>query len=152
MRAQVAIKAGQEITTRYVSPTLGNCRRRQHLRWATDSYSSSILTWIHLELLLWLFVRPQYSEKARSYSRDLYQWLKLSKLCGFVGVTRHNCPDSYDCPAGSTGTSTAAAPGAATPPSSAATCPRWCAAAAGRATLHGSLLTMKLLTSVKCKV
>ena len=32
VRAQVAIKAGQEITTRYVSPTLGNCRRRQHLR------------------------------------------------------------------------------------------------------------------------
>ena len=54
VRAQVAIKAGQEITTRYVSPTLGNCRRRQHLRWATDSYSSSILTWIHMELLLWL--------------------------------------------------------------------------------------------------
>ena len=37
VRAQVAIKAGQEITTRYVSPTLGNCRRRQHLRWAADS-------------------------------------------------------------------------------------------------------------------
>ena len=40
VRAQVAIKAGQEITTRYVSPTLGNCRRRQHLR---SGQSSEIL-------------------------------------------------------------------------------------------------------------
>jgi len=31
LRAQVAIKAGEEITTRYVSATLGNCRRRRDL-------------------------------------------------------------------------------------------------------------------------
>jgi len=31
LRAQVAIKAGEEITTRYVSSTLGNCRRRRDL-------------------------------------------------------------------------------------------------------------------------
>ena len=30
-RAQVAIQAGEEITTRYVSSTLGNCRRRRDL-------------------------------------------------------------------------------------------------------------------------
>ena len=30
-RAQVGIQAGEEITTRYVSATLGNCRRRRDL-------------------------------------------------------------------------------------------------------------------------
>ena len=57
VRAQVAIKAGQEITTRYVSPTLGNCRRRQHLR---SGQSSEILNFdidALGKLLLWLSVR-----------------------------------------------------------------------------------------------